>query len=83
MESNLLIGHKHGKEIYMIERFIINVLWKEIISYLWVHVDVRLNVGEKSIIFRNVTFQNLVHNSCNTRHVTHLQVDLPLKNLIG
>jgi hypothetical protein len=43
----------------------------------------RLNVGEKNIIFRSVTFQNLVHNSCNARHVTHLQVDLSLKNLIG
>jgi hypothetical protein len=26
MEINLLIGHKHGKEIYVIERFVINVL---------------------------------------------------------
>jgi hypothetical protein len=32
---------------------------------LWVHADARLDVGEKMIIFRSVTFQNLVHNSCN------------------
>jgi hypothetical protein len=67
----------------MIERFIINVLWKGIISYLWVHVGARLNVGEKSIIFRSVTFQILVHNSYNARYLTHMQVDLSLKNLIG
>jgi hypothetical protein len=35
---------------------------------------VRLDVCEKNIIFRSVTFQNIVHNSCNARHVTHLQV---------
>jgi hypothetical protein len=43
----------------------------------------RLDVGEKSIIFKSITFQNLVHNSYNARHVTHLLVDLSLKNLIG
>jgi hypothetical protein len=66
MESNnLLIGHKYDKEIYVIERFVINVLWNGIISCLWVHADARLDVGEEMIIFRSVTFQNLVHNSCN------------------
>jgi hypothetical protein len=40
-------------------------------------------VGEKRIIFSSVTFQNLVQNSCNVGLVTHLQVDLPLKTLIG
>jgi hypothetical protein len=35
MESNLLIGHKHDKKIFVIERFVINVLWKRIILYLW------------------------------------------------
>jgi hypothetical protein len=44
MESNLLIGHKHGKEIYMIEIFVINVLWRAIISCLWVHVGARLDI---------------------------------------
>jgi hypothetical protein len=44
MESNLLIGHKYGKEIYVIERFVINVLWKEIISCLLVHAGARLDV---------------------------------------
>jgi hypothetical protein len=52
MESNLLIGYKHGKEIYVIERFDINVLWKEIISCLWVHARARLNVLWKgNIVF--------------------------------
>jgi hypothetical protein len=51
-------------------------LWKEIISYLWVHADVKLDIGEKRIIFRSVTFQNLVQNSYNAGLVTHLQVDL-------
>jgi hypothetical protein len=36
-----------------------------------------IDMGEKSIIFRSVTFQNLVQNSCNTGLVTHMQVDLP------
>jgi hypothetical protein len=72
-----MIGHKHGKEIYLIERYVVNELSKGIISCLWVHADARLDVGEKSIIFRSVTFQNLVHNSYNVRLVTHLQVDLP------
>jgi hypothetical protein len=62
-----MIGHKHGKEIYLIERYVVNELSKGIISCLWVHADARLDVGEKSIIFRSVTFQNLVHNSYNVR----------------
>jgi hypothetical protein len=36
-----------------------------------------IDVDEKSIIFRSVTFQNLVQNSCNIGLVMHLQVDLP------
>jgi hypothetical protein len=44
MESNLLIGYKHGKKIYVIKRFDINVLWKRIISCLWVHARARLDV---------------------------------------
>jgi hypothetical protein len=83
LEINNDIIHEHDTEIYVIERFVINVLWKRIISYLWVHAGARLDVGENSIIFRSITFQNLVHNSCNAMHVTHLQVDLLLKNLIG
>jgi hypothetical protein len=80
----LLIGHKHGKEIiYVIERFVMNVLWKEIIICLWIHAGARLDVGEKRIILNNVTFQNLVQNSCNVSLVMHLQVNLPLKTLIG
>jgi hypothetical protein len=66
------IKHKHGNKIYVIERIIVNVLWKGIIPNLWVHVGTRLDMGEESIIFRSVTFQILVHNSYNARHVTHL-----------
>jgi hypothetical protein len=72
-----MIGHKHGKQIYLIETYVINELRKGIISYLWVHAGVRLDVGEKSIIFRSVTFQNIVQKSYNGGLVTHLQVDLP------
>jgi hypothetical protein len=61
------------------ERFIVNALWKGINSCLHVHVGARLDVCEKRIIFRSVTFQNLVQNSCNAGLVTHLQVDLPAK----
>jgi hypothetical protein len=50
--KNKDIRHKHGKEIYMIEIFVINVLWKGIISYLWVYGGARLNVLWKgNIIF--------------------------------
>jgi hypothetical protein len=65
------------------ERFLVKKLWKGIISCMWVHAGGRPNLGEKSIIFGSVTLQNLVHNSCNARLVAHLQVDLPLKNLIS
>jgi hypothetical protein len=52
IESNLLIGNKHGKEIYMIKRFVINKLWKGIISYLWVHTGARLDILWKgNIVF--------------------------------
>jgi hypothetical protein len=67
-----MIGHKHDKEIYLIERYVINELRKGIISCLWVHADTRLDVGEKRIIFGSITFQNLVYNSCNVGLVTHL-----------
>jgi hypothetical protein len=65
------------------ETFVSNTLWKRIISCLWVHAGARPDMGEKNIIFCSITFQNLVHNLCNARLVMHLQVDLPLKNLIG
>jgi hypothetical protein len=58
MESNLLIGHKHGKEIYVIERFVINVLWKVIISCMWVHVRARLDVLWKG----NIVFLWILEN---------------------
>jgi hypothetical protein len=52
MESNLLIGHKHGRKIYMIERFVTNVLWKRIISCLWVQAGAGLDVLWKgNIVF--------------------------------
>jgi hypothetical protein len=44
LEINNDIRHKHGKEIYVIEIFVINVLWKGIISCLWVYGGARLNV---------------------------------------
>jgi hypothetical protein len=44
LESNKDIRHKHGNEIYVIERFIINVSWKGIISYFWVYGGARLDV---------------------------------------
>jgi hypothetical protein len=44
LERNKDIRHKHDKEIYVIERFIINVLWKGIISCLWIYGGARLNV---------------------------------------
>jgi hypothetical protein len=59
----------------VINSIVINVLWKEIISCLWVHAGARTGVGEKSIQIRCFTFQNLVRNSCNAIHVTHLQVE--------
>jgi hypothetical protein len=70
--NNLLIGHKHGKEIFLIERFITG-------DYLWVQAGARLDVDEKNIIFRSVTFQNVVENPYNADLVTHMQVDLPWK----
>jgi hypothetical protein len=54
----------------VIEIFVINVLWKGIISCLLVHTGTRHDMGEKTIIFRLVTFKKLVHNSCNAIHVT-------------
>jgi hypothetical protein len=74
------IKHKYGKKISVIERFVINILWKEIISYLWVHTDARFNMGEKNIILMSATFQNLVHNSYNARYIMHLQVPPPKKS---
>jgi hypothetical protein len=50
MDSNLLIGYKHGKEIYVIERFVIHLLFKGIISCLWVHAGARLDVYGKEIL---------------------------------
>jgi hypothetical protein len=38
------------------ERYVINELRKGIISCLRIHAGARLDVGEKSIIFRSVTF---------------------------
>jgi hypothetical protein len=44
LEINKDIRHKHGKKIYVIEGFIINVLWKGIISCLSVHARARLDI---------------------------------------
>jgi hypothetical protein len=55
-----MIEHKHDNKKYLIERYVINELRKEIISCLRVHVDDGLDVREKRIIFKSVTLQNLV-----------------------
>jgi hypothetical protein len=44
LERNKDIRHKHGNEIYVIERFVINVSWKRIISYFWIYVGARIDV---------------------------------------
>jgi hypothetical protein len=44
------IRHTHCKEIYVIERFVINVLWKRIILFLWVYTGARLD-GKKILHF--------------------------------
>jgi hypothetical protein len=59
MESNLLIGHKHRKEIYMIERFDIDLSWKGIISCLWVHARAILDVLWKE----NIAFLWVLENN--------------------
>jgi hypothetical protein len=56
---------------------LLQVLWKGNILCLRVHAGASLDVGEKSNIFRNDTFQNIVQNSYNAGLVMHLQVDLP------
>jgi hypothetical protein len=38
------IRHTHVKKIYVIERSVINVLWKVIIPCLWVHARAGLDV---------------------------------------
>jgi hypothetical protein len=50
LERNQNIRHTYGKKIYVIERFVINILWKGIISYLWVHAGARIDVLWKGII---------------------------------
>jgi hypothetical protein len=44
LERNKDIIHKHDNEIYVIKRFLINLLWKRIISCLWVYGEARLDV---------------------------------------
>jgi hypothetical protein len=44
LERNKDIRYTHGKKIYVIERFIINILWKGIILCLWVHMGARLGI---------------------------------------
>jgi hypothetical protein len=61
LERINVIKHKHGQEIYVINSIVINVLWKGVISCLWVHAKARTDVGEtdmgeKSIKIRCVTF---------------------------
>jgi hypothetical protein len=44
LERNMDIRHTHVKKIYVIERSVINVLWKVIIPCLWVHAGAGLDV---------------------------------------
>jgi hypothetical protein len=57
-ERNKDIRHKHNKEIYVIETLAINVLWKGIISCLWVHVGARRDILWKG----NIVFQWVLEN---------------------
>jgi hypothetical protein len=61
LRRNKNIKHKHDKKIYMIERFVINVLCKGIISYLWVYAGARLDILWKgNIAFLWVRENNFV-----------------------
>jgi hypothetical protein len=53
------IKHKHDKEIYFIEIFVINVLWKGIISCLWVRVGARHDILWKG----NIAFLKVLENN--------------------
>jgi hypothetical protein len=44
LKINKDIRHKHGKEIYVIGKFVINVLWKGISSCLWIHARATLDI---------------------------------------
>jgi hypothetical protein len=73
MESNnLVIKHKHGKKIYLIERFVAGVYERElyhVCGYTWA---LELMCVRKNIIFKSVIFQNLVQNLCNVGLIMHL-----------
>jgi hypothetical protein len=61
LRRNKNIKHKHDKKIYMIERFVINVLCKGIISYLWVYAGARFDVlWKENIAFLWVRENNFV-----------------------
>jgi hypothetical protein len=61
LKRNKDVKHKYDNEIYMIERFIVNVLWKGIISCLWVHAGARLDVFWKgNIVFLWVLENNFI-----------------------
>jgi hypothetical protein len=49
----------HGKETYMIEGIFINILWKGIISCLWVHAGARLDILWKG----NIAFLWVLENN--------------------
>jgi hypothetical protein len=58
VERNEDIRHKYGNEIYVIERFVINLLWKGIILYLWVLGGFTFDVLWKG----NITFLWVLEN---------------------
>jgi hypothetical protein len=71
LKINKDIRHKHGKEIYVIEKFVINILWKRIISYLWIYTGATLDVLWKGniaflwVLTNDFVFAILVdHDTC-------------------
>jgi hypothetical protein len=58
LERNNDIKQKHAEEKYVIEIFVIYVLWKRIISCLWVHAGARLDILWKG----NIAFMWVLEN---------------------
>jgi hypothetical protein len=76
LERNKDIKDKHDEQIYVIERFVINVIWKGIVSCLWIHMGARLDVLRKgNIVFlwilENDFVSTIMNNSDLVNHETH------------
>jgi hypothetical protein len=59
LEGNKDIRHTHGKKIHVIERFVIDVLQKGIISCFWEHSGARLDILWKE----NIAFLWVLENN--------------------